>query len=70
MSEDQQASYPTGIFDNEVWTHPDLELPLALTSMAVLAWWVVSLLLGPIALASQRSRSARSDHWWLEEDGL
>lgn len=70
MTAGQQPSGPTAGFDDDVWGHPDLEPSLFLTSVAVLVWWVVSLLLGPIALAFRRTRPARSSCWWLEEDGL
>jgi hypothetical protein len=69
MREGQRAAGPTATFDSEVWAHPDLEPSLILTSVAMLAWWIVSFLLGP-ALVSRRRRSARSNDWWLEEDGL
>jgi hypothetical protein len=65
----QQAACPSGAFDNDVWTDPDLEPSLVLTSIAILTWWIASLLLGPIALAFRRNGSARSHSWWPEEDG-
>jgi hypothetical protein len=70
MTAAQQPSCPPAGFDDDGWGHPGLEPSLFLTSMAVLVWWGVSVLLGPIALAFRRARPARSKCWWLEEDGL